>query len=545
MATVSFVAHFPYASEHTGNIAESMRMFGCAGETVSGSVSLSASATIENVEIACTALQAGSYQLDAVDVFLVKQWEQSGIATYQDKPITVSELLVKDDRQIIDDKYHPAIKHWRHLLRPLKLYEAPDIRLTGDVCTTLSAEATKQLWLSIKIASQTQPGIYKGTITVSAEGLQLASLPVELEVLPLLLQEPKQSLFIWYKGTLDWRRPQHYVSEEKFRRHLIDIREQGFRSFSIHENNLRYAKRATEIAEEVGFSEFVLFVPPYHWDPNSWKPKKLKPVYYLSDELDIHQTHNPSIGATLASGHRMNWERTNASSTTMASLWNYASNQKLFFGPNSLGTPDWISLYLPSNREYFYTSSNFPKQQEQNVFYYWPCHMEKPNVHRVLAGLYLWLSKADGIAPYCYQHMPVYPNSPFNDFDDWEPEFSVGNTRKFRQHMTTYPALSGTIATLQWYGLLEGISDLKYLTTFFTIYDAAMALAVTDIQEAAIRESALIEAFLKRIDLRNISIISEKEREPFADILPEEYHQFRYLLANASLRLSTIIKDYA
>jgi hypothetical protein len=204
---------------------------------------------------------------------------------------------------------------------------------------------------------------------------------------------------------------------------------------------------------------------------------------------------------------------------------------------------DVQSLYLPLNTQYFRLRAEFPELQRQKVYYYWMCHMEKPEVNRVLAGVYLWKSKADGIAPYCYRHMPHPPSSPFDDFSEWEPDFQIGEDRRpFRHHMATYPSQAGSIWTLQWLGLSDGITDLRYLCTL----DEALAAARNSGNNACLALAVEIEQHVKRftdrIELNTIDVISETNPEPYPDIAPGEYQQFRIDVANSIMKLNAAFR---
>ncbi|MBI2809744.1 MAG: hypothetical protein HYX67_02780 [Candidatus Melainabacteria bacterium] len=168
--------------------------------------------------------------------------------------------------------------------------------------------------------------------------------------------------------------------------------------------------------------------------------------------------------------------------------------------------------------------------------------MEKPSLNRVLAGAYLWKSGANGISPYCYQHMPVYPNSPFDDFDEWEPGFhESGINKPFKDHMTTYPARNGIIPTLQWEALRDGITDFKYWFTLNYWINKGLASRIQPAVDLAAAAQKRSDALLARIDMLAIAINSETEREPYADIEPHEYEEFRNQLRDDILALTAIM----
>ena len=195
--------------------------------------------------------------------------------------------------------------------------------------------------------------------------------------------------------------------------------------------------------------------------------------------------------------------------------------------------PDVISYYLPENTDYFRAYVAFPELRTITTYYHWASHMEKPNVHRVLAGLYLWKSGAGGIAPYCYQHLPRQPFSPFDDFDDWDPvERTRDNEPAFKDHMTTYPARSGPIPTVQWKGLSAGLYDLRYLTTLADALDRVSSSTDRDTIKAADEVRSRLQIIMARISIGSIDIASTTDPEPYADIAAAEYEHFRRTIAD-------------
>jgi hypothetical protein len=213
------------------------------------------------------------------------------------------------------------------------------------------------------------------------------------------------------------------------------------------------------------------------------------------------------------------------------------------FDAGGLGAaPDVVSYYLPANTNYFLARAEFQPLRERKVYYYWQSHMEKPDLHRVLAGVYLWKSKADGIAPYCYQHLPQAPGSPFDDFDHWDSEVRAGSgDRKFKDHMTTYPARHGSIPTLQWKGLADGISDLRYLTTLESRLKAAEESRSPDVGRFVAEARQRRDGFLKRVSLKNIDIASETNSAPYREIETGEYAAFRSQLARDIVALADLM----
>lgn len=388
---------------------------------------------------------------------------------------------------------------------------------------------TKQVWVTVRVPSGAPPGTYTGAISAVSENTSY-ELPLELEVLPLRLREATQDALLWYKGTLDCTAPQHYVPPHIFEAQLRDIFAHGFRSISLTETRPDTLRRALALARKAGFARNVVLVEPYVEGMQADDFASLTPLYYLSDELDAR-------GQAAVSHHIANWKAAKGvGGRTMISLLNSATARRFDLAGDIGHSPDIFSFYLPMNRSYFAGGAG------RESYYYWLSHMEKPVTHRVLAGLYLWRSGAAGIAPYCYQHRPRYPNSPFDDFDEWEPEAQgTGDGRLFKDHMTTYPARGGTIPTLQWKGLSDGLTDLRYLTTVDALIEAASRSDSEHVRRQASDVRARMHRFLDRLSLNSIEIVSETDPLPYAEIAPSAYSDFREQMARDAVLLQRLL----
>ncbi len=540
---LSFFRHQPYTPAHDGENATHVRGLGTPGEMISLSFSISSREPIENLKLTASALRGGAGVIsnDSVNLYVVGVWRQAGIGVYQSAPTRVAELLLKDDRQHLRDGYTRRGRccHWRHTLRASRIYSPPEVRLDGHVCTSFAPGETKQIWVSVRIPRDARAGLYDGYVEANSvnSGRGGSRLGLQIEVLPFTLLEAEQDLLLWYKGTLDCNRPQHYLREERFRAQLQDAYDHGFRSLSLNEHEPELLQRAVDIAHDVGFKRNVLLTAIYPERFASVDFKQLTPIYYVSDEMDVR-------GSYIIRNHVENWRRVKAAGgLTMASLIRQPFARRLSDGGAVGCPPDVLSYFLPENLNYFLAHSEFHELRERGTYYYWHSHMEKPIVHRTLAGLYLWKSKADGIAPYCYQHLPKPPYSPFNDFDEWEPGFHVGAVRRpFKDHMTTYPAKAGSIPTLQWKGMADGIYDLRYMATFQSALVKVARCPVPEAQMFADEVRLRATRFLKRISLKEINVISETDPDPYPGIGPEEYALFREQLARDIVNLNEMVR---
>lgn len=522
---LSFLRHVPFAPTPTGANVDVLSVEGSPGEVLSCSFSVCSTQQVENIQIDCTALTsfANAIPGELIEVYIVKVWTLSGLGVYQGPRCENGELLLKDDTVNLTDGYIREYVEWRDLVKPSYRYVPPKIRTSGPVQTRLEPGQSKQIWISIKLPEELVAGHYSGEVVITTSS-SCTRLPIFVEVLPFRLMSPRQDLMLWYRGTLDQSNSQHAVDETTLRMQLQDIFDHGFCSVTISEEDTDSAQKVIDIAESVGFDRHIMFTPPYPRQFERLHFTKSTPLFYLSDEIDAQSGEKRE--KAIRRHHENQQLAISMGVQTMCSLLDFNFAEQLIKTSDIGQAPTILSYYLPSNRRYFAVNSQFAPATSSKAYLYWMAHLEKPNVHRVLAGVYLWKSKAAGISPYCYQHLPVYPFSPFNDFDPWEPEFQLGQeTGTFRQHLAVYPCRSGTIPTLQWEGIRQGILDLKYLYTLHCLLESLTSLGHCLEEVAAIQAS--VNQFLCRINLSAVSINSPDCAEPFENLEAQDYWQFR------------------
>ena len=539
MTWLSFRRHHPYAPAPEDTRIVNLRSVASPGELLSVAVSVMAETSAVEIEITAAALggSAGTIPVAAIEVFVAKVWEQAGVGVYQSERTAVAELLVKDDREVLRDGYISHCEHWWHRLRSRNYYSPPHLRMSGPVRTALAPASAKLVWVSVRLPADCAVGLYTGHLEVQAAdpALPALRLQLEIEVLPLTLVAPQQDLLLFYKGTLNCRLPRHHVSEATFTAQLQDIHDHGFTSLSLTEDRPRLLQRALDVAHAIGFRRNILLVSPFPRDLSRIDFHGMTPIYYISDEPDVH-------GAAFMAALVRDWHVAKRSGAlSMASLLNHAFASR-FDADDDIGhAPDILLLYLATNLHFFSGYAHFAELRARAMYYYWLTHMEKPLLHRVLAGLYLWKSKARGIAPYCYQHLPVHPYSPLDDFDEWEPGYHVGGERRpFKDHMTTYRAQQGSIPTLQWKALSDGLTDLKYLATAEAALGAAEQLEGKAAGSLAADVRHRIETFVDRISLMRVNIVSDTDPAPYIDVDAQDLARFRCQLAADIVELQAL-----
>lgn len=425
-----FLPQTPFASAPERDATDVLRVAGAAGESVVMFFAIDAGAAVADVSIA-----AGP----GIDLHLVLAREQPGTSLERTAMRSVRELLVKDDRIRLDDGFAFWCGHVRHIprraLRPRRVfYLPPDLRIDGEVRTSFDAGERKQLHARVLLPSRST----RRAIEVrDARGALLESIDIEIEVVPIELVEPHQERFLWFRGTLDCFDPRHFVPDERFAEQLRAIRSAGFTSISLAERRAELLDRALQYAVAAGFRGDVVLLAPLPDRIDRVDFRGLRPIVYAADEPDVDPAHR-------LAGLRRNLDIARALGfRTMVSLLDgrYQTSREI-------ADVDLVDVWFPRNRT------------NRSRRYYWQCHLETPNAHRLLAGAGLWAGGAPGIAPYCFQHRSIPGSSPFDDNALWDPAHS-----DMRPHMATYPSRYGTIPTLQWSALQTGLSDLRWLVT--------------------------------------------------------------------------------
>jgi len=339
---------------------------------------------------------------------------------------------------------------------------------------------------------------------------------------------------LWFRGTLDCARSQFYLDAEQFAWQLRDIHDHGFNAISLAETTVPSLRRALEIAHDVGFAGVVI-QPPYPRGLRREDVRDFDAVCYVSDEIDQR-------GPSWFASHRENARAAEALGLpTMISL----VRERFISRLSTLGLgppPDLVSVYLPSNIDFFKAAAVFTEMPRRAALYYWMASMEKPNVHRVLAGFYLWRSQAAGISPYCYQHLPRFPFLPYDDFDEWEPGSTVGTgDGPLKDQLATHPAQRGSVPTLQWEGLGEGLTDLRYLATVEHLLEQSRECRDAAVDQARARAECHLRAISKALPLSPVQIADDVSAEPYAHLDARDYARFRRMLADDAMALSRAV----
>lgn len=470
---------------------------------------------IDSVEVAASDLSGPGEAIPSsnVDIRIVKCWYQAG--TGQDVSGDVNgkfftpELLLKNDSLVKvegEENYvwNRAVGDYTWISqqapvninsisrRELSIHDADRLQPVD-----IPVNSNKQFWVTVKIPDGQAAGSYKGTIQIVTGDTTIATLQIELEVLPIRLTEPYYAASIYYWGQLEEDFSgisTKSKNETQLRAELRNMYEHGITNpqTGTQQNDAKLGQ-VLSWRQELGMTAQPLFITSYLFDYinppqaaaelDALKAKVGRIIqlarqygatdvyFYGIDEAtdpDILKAERPTFQAIHEAGGKvyisgLGWENT------------------VF---TVVG--DIVDLFVASTKPIIAESARWHSAGAQVVSYANPQGgVEKPETYRRNYGLLLWQSNYDGTMNFAYQWSDG--TNPWNDFD------AGGETR---DHNFTYPTDNGVIDTIQWEGLREGIDDIRYLTTLLETIEAAK-----DYKDTSAAESWLHN--LKSVDLES------------------------------------------
>ncbi len=434
-----------------------------------------------------------------VNVHVVKVWKQQGAGPLRDEDTTaqVPELLVKDDRVALSGP-------------------APAVRLVGAPVTDIPADTTKQFWVTISVPRGTPGGHYIGSLLVSGRGLPAFPVRLDVNVLPLRLQNPAKQYGINLRSRLDPSPAAlpamdgrafvtDFVTKPVLEQQLADIAAHGFRFATLYDSPETLADAAASY-RRLGFGEPFL----YRGDAAiaaveaARTAANLQPFYYAlpreaaaASQARLAAMGKKGLTASAFIARQADVEALQSSVGLALDSYDspYAQDLIRTKGKRKSGTRDW---------------------------WYWPATNEDPHTNRLDAGFHLWRANLYGAFVPAYQI--AFGTDPYDETSAGAPPALAA----YRPQMLTYPAQDGVIDTLQWEATREGINDVRYLTTMFLalgdcrhVYSIAKPL--TDEAEA------YVNTFLDK---------------PLTLLPDTEYDKARAKIADYALKLTAAIDAY-
>lgn len=141
------------------------------------------------------------------------------VGATRDITIDVTELVGLGDSTIPKDQIDVRVARAIRVPSGAQSFSMEPSLLEKRPRLTLAEGDRVQAWITVRAPDATPPGIYSGTLSARASGLEAAHLPLQFEVLPFAL--PRTPIEM---GAFMARPPE---DEKELRRQLIDVREHG------------------------------------------------------------------------------------------------------------------------------------------------------------------------------------------------------------------------------------------------------------------------------------------------------------------------------
>jgi hypothetical protein len=453
---------------------------------------------------------------DNVDLKVVKCWYQGGTAWYSyfadiSGRELVPELLLNDENLVrVDpdtrDNYvradYPAGSQYIWVSNPRSV-DVPFNAETEPVADArtirpfqLKTGEFKQFWMTVKVPADATPGVYRGSIDILVAGAKVASVPVQLRVLPFELPKPMTRYDLSREfHTMLYNGPGY---DDILKRNGGDGAHADRKMLALYENmrdhNILHplvrdftAKsrdsfvRQLELLRQAGLSTDTIFgaipgIPPHNWMTSPAVQNTPLRDQALPDELIKRVDESFEIVTKLfgrSTVYCFGWdEPPRRLVIAERGPWKYIHDK----GLKVYSTATDKHLQFSAYNEDFVNCPGEISRERANRWHalgaritnYASPHTgpENPDCMRRVHGLRLYKANYDGIGNY------ILDCSGWNDF--------LGETHNFRGFNMTYPTRDGVIDTLEWEGIREAVDDVRYATLLQQLAVAAIATGKTE-----------------------------------------------------------------
>ena len=432
---------------------DTIELTACPGEYESASFGIYALSDLKGIHLAASDLTCpvGVVPAPALDLRVVKVWYQGGRNVgFQNLKLLTPELLLKDDRLVQIDEAREV-----NILEMDKdaMRDADALQPFGVPMST-----AKQCWLTVHVPAGTKAGTYRGTIRIMPADSAAVAVPVELQVLPFDLDEPRIICSIYYRAKLGTGAPKcnsERKTEEQLLAEFRDMLAHGVTNPTVYQGPGPDLERYLGLREQAGMHGGPLLFLGGSWGSGDTtaqgtidlaRKHGFSGVYFYGqderkgDELRAQRAWYDRIhaagGKVFVAGYKDSYE-------VMGDVLDL---------PIFAGKPDVAMGEAYHAMGYLIGSYANPQGG-----------VEEPETYRRNFGLLLWKVGYDCACTYAYQHS--FGHS-WDDFDN----------ATYRDHEMAYPTVNGVIPTIQWEGYREGYDDLRYLATLENLIDRTKRL---------------------------------------------------------------------
>jgi hypothetical protein len=350
---------------------------------------------------------------------------------------------------------------------------------------------SRQFWLTVKVPKDQAPGLYEGTVRIASNGAEVATVPLQVQVLPLTMERGNFTFTFYYygllgKGQVGGVTKDPAVIEKTDRRYEADLKlmsEYGLTSVFIYdgaehkqsadgmvtEYDFSNIRKALELRKKYGLTgRTVLAGGSWHTKPidtlyrRTYEELTASPVFQhnwtlfgkgfteIANELGFEHAYvygldEPGYDPT---GKKMKIQKLICEWATQADFQicsaitlPAAETIKDILAVANLDGP---SAVIGAQRR------KIPLPGEAWLY----THPEEhPTYDRLFAGLFVWYGGYTGAASWIYQLVHRGEG-----WDDWGQ-----NPQGYRKQSYAYPGETAPVPTRQLAGVREGADDVKYL----------------------------------------------------------------------------------
>jgi len=348
----------------------------------------------------------------------------------------------------------------------------------------IKAGKCQRFWLTIRIADHVFPGVYKGQITISTRSGLEASLPLEITVLPISLEDiPGIDYFMmmtyeFTELTMPWTKEEKEKIYKSACNVLKTYKEYGITTLCIHSPfvlllkedgtpNLEDIFAALRAARDVGFKRPIMWYMGHLIQTS----KPIHPGNITGFDKEIHLSR---LKYLVESVSRYAKEH-DCPEVIFLPIDEPGDSYQDYRNLRSSTTPFLLKTIKESGAKTMLTASNYKqsgpvdylcsgKMSEEDLktarsdsCVYWLFNNEvttkclNPAYARYIYGYYTWKNNVDGMSSWIFQNtqnasgLPTKADAPGRDI------------------YLAYPDPNGPLATVKWEGIREGINDHKLL----------------------------------------------------------------------------------
>ncbi len=483
-----------------------IKLYGCRGQYEPASFVVTAGKKLEAVQIEVEPIRGadGQWPQDALDVHVVKEYHgRSPAGPAADVPM----LLVHDDTFLA--------------IEPAPTEENPDARTNvargplrdAPHLLPLDIDQRRQFWVTVRIADDADPGIYKSSLHIVPANSEPTELELEIEVYPFDLRPPMIEYSIYYPVQLVEDDEPDWLTDKwgKLKKHQYQLELRNMMAHGLSNPNIYTGvrqlpdgsldpsplERILQVREEVGMGPGIpLYTMTGAAEPTrgeltdeqkaerietvrevmAWAKKRGYPDFHwtgqdeawgdwLASERDSFQAIHDGGGQTFVACSGDFFQIVGDVLHRPVLHVDISTPIDLFAKGNSITAEESlrrsaeiaqiINFEKHVDQEKYRRAIDGIHRLGRKIYTYTTLRPDMPDWQRRQEGLGLWRMGFDGVMNWAYVHIG-------------------GDLVNQATYFSMVLRLDGEVLdTLRWEGFREGVDDIRYLTTLMAVLNEA------------------------------------------------------------------------